>query len=201
MSWPRVLLLAITLVLGACAGQAKRASVELDWEQHSAQLQQLESWTASGKLALRTADKAESATLQWQQQAGESHLSLSGPMGMNAVTVHSDGQRMQVQRADQSREFDVSTPDAILHNTGWELPLQALPYWLKGAPSPRLPVQSMELDSERDLLRALQQDDWQIDYLEYEDFHGLTLPTRLQIQRASTVVKIILRDWQTHQGE
>ena len=83
----------------------------------------------------------------------------------------------------------------------WELPLQALPYWLKGAPSPQLPVESLELDSERDLLRALQQDDWQIDYLEYEDFHGLTLPTRLQIQRASTVVKIILRDWQTHQGE
>ena len=197
MSCLRVLLLAMTLVLGACAGQAKREPVGLDWAQHSAQVQQLESWSASGKLALRTADKAESATLLWQQRAQDSHLNLSGPMGMNAVTVHSDGQRMEVQRADQVREFDISTPDAILHNTGWELPLHALPYWLKGIPSPGSQVQSMALGTDRDLLRELQQDDWQIDYQQYGEFQGLTLPTRLQIERASTVVKIIIRDWQT----
>lgn len=197
MIWARFLTLALTLALGACAGQAKREPVAASWEQHSAQLQQLLSWTASGKLALRTADKAESATLLWRQQADDINLSLSGPIGMNAVTVQSDGQRMQVQRADQTREFDISTPDAILLNTGWDLPLQALPYWLKGLPAPELPIESMQMDPDRELLRVLHQNGWQINYQNYDEFQGLTLPTRMNIEKDDTSVKIILRDWQT----
>ena len=196
MIWRHTLLLVV-ITLSACASQNTRTPAPLNWSQHSAKLQQLQHWTASGKIALRTAQQSESATLQWQQQAKHSHLNLSGPMGLNNTTVDSDGQQMSVHRGEDHSEFDVSTPDAILRNTGWDLPLQALPYWLKGIPSPAYPVQTQQLDSERDLLRTLQQDDWRIDYQAYEEFQGLALPIRLRIQRGGTAVKIIIRDWQT----
>ena len=197
MLWRHTLLLVVLITLSACASQNTRTPAPLNWSQHSAKLQQLEIWTASGKIALRTAQQSESATLQWQQQAHNTHLNLSGPMGLNATTMDSDGQHMSVHRGEEHSEFDVSTPDAILRNVGWDLPLQALPYWLKGMPSPAYPVQTHVLDSERDLLRTLQQDDWTIDYQAYKEFQGLSLPTRLQIQRGGTAVKIIIRDWQT----
>lgn len=196
MLW-RHTLLVVVITLSACASQNTRTPAPLNWSQHSAKLQQLENWTASGKMALRTAQQSESATLQWQQQAHNTQLNLSGPMGLNATTVDSDGQIMSVRRGEEHNEFDVSTPDAILRNVGWDLPLRALPYWLKGMPSPAYPVQTHVLDSERDLLRTLQQDDWTIDYQAYKEFQGLSLPTRLQIQRGGTAVKIIIRDWQT----
>ncbi|NCF18085.1 MAG: outer membrane lipoprotein LolB [Haliea sp.] len=191
------LILAGTVLLVACAGPGTRTPQPQDWTRHSAQLAQLEHWTASGKLALRTAERSESATLHWRQQERESYLNLSGPMGVNATTVHSDGQRMEVSQGDERNSFDVSTPDAVQRNTGWQLPVQALPYWLKGLPSPDLEVQSLELDPDRNLLLRLQQDDWQIHYQDYQEFQGYTLPTRLRIQGRGTAVKIILRDWQT----
>ena len=103
---------------------------------------------------------------------------------------------MEIDRGDEQRSFDISTPDAVRRNTGWDLPIQALPYWLKGLPAPEIEVQTMELDPARDLLQKLQQDEWQVLYQDYQDFHGYTLPTRLRIQRGDTAVKIILRDWQ-----
>lgn len=190
------LLLAFTLLLAACASPGSRPPGSLEWSQHRAQLAILDHWTASGKLSLRTADQAESANMVWQQQAGTSQLSLSGPMGLNATTISSDGQQMQIDRGDEQLSFDISTPDAVRRNTGWDLPLNALPFWLKGLPAPAMEVQALELNPSSDLLHKLQQDEWQVLYQDYQDFHGYTLPTRLRIQRGDTAVKIILRNWQ-----
>ena len=93
--------------------------------------------------------------------------------------------------------MDISTPDAIALNTGWDLPLLALTHWLKGLPSPDIKVQRLELDPQTELLRTLEQDDWEIRYEKYGQFKEFTLPTRLQIQRGATRVKVIISHWQT----
>jgi len=121
-------------------------------------------------------------------------------MGVSATTITSDGQQMEVHPGKERRTFDISTPDAITLNTGWDLPLHALPYWLKGIPSPDSPAQLLELDTDRNLLRQLQQDDWEVHYEQYEQFNNLTLPTRLRIQRDATSVRMIIRDWQALPG-
>ena len=40
----------------------------------------LDDWQVRGKVALRDADRAESAQFQWQQRKGISELELSGPL-------------------------------------------------------------------------------------------------------------------------
>ena len=91
--------------------------------------------------------------------------------------------------------MDISSPGAIVENTGWELPLSALPYWLKGIPSPAYPVESLELDPQTQLLSKLQQDSWEIHYGKYEQFQQFILPTRLDIQRNGTSARLIIRQW------
>ena len=194
------LLLASALFIAACAGPTSRPTTTMEWAEHREQLTLLDHWTASGKLSLRTTDQAESANMVWQQQAGISQLSLRGPMGLNATTISSDGRQMEIDNGEEQRSFDVSTPGAVRRNTGWDLPIQALPYWLKGLPAPAIEVQAMELDPAGDTLHKLQQGDWQVLYQEYQDFHGYTLPTRLRIERGDTAVKIILRDWQAEKS-
>lgn len=196
MHFLRPLSLAWVLLLAACASPVQREPETVDWTAHTARLSELVNWTASGKLALRTEERSESAQLVWRQQDRNSHLNLSGPMGLNATEVRGDGETIEVIQGEESRRYDISSPEAVQRSTGWDLPLQALPFWLKGLPSPELEVQALELDSERGLLRGLTQNDWQIHYQEYDHFGSYTLPTRLRIERGATTVKILLREWQ-----
>lgn len=157
----------------------------------------LEQWTASGKLAVRTADASESANLVWRQHGTNTRLQLSGPLGVGATSIHSDGKQLDIRRGDEHQTLDISTPDAIARNTGWDLPLLALSHWLKGLPSPDISVQGLKIDPQTGLLQSLRQDDWEISYEKYGQFQAFTLPTRLQIKRGTSGAKIIIAQWLT----
>lgn len=189
-----VLLLA--LLLSACAGQPPRPVNEFSWEEHRARLQALTHWDASGKLALRTSELSESASLEWRQRGPSSTLQLSGPLGVNATTVYSDGASLVIRQGEDTHTLDLSDPLEFERRTGWDLPLQALPHWLKGVPAPGLAVQDLEVGQDPTLLQTLQQDDWEIRYEQYAPFDLYRLPTRLTIQRATTTVRVIIRSWE-----
>jgi outer membrane lipoprotein LolB len=188
------LLLAL---LAGCAGVERQQPATAGWQAHSKQLTALQQWTASGKLAVRTSEMSESAGLVWQQDAQQTHLQLSGPLGMGATTIDSDGTRLDIRQGEDFKSLDISTPDAIRLNTGWDLPLSSLIHWLKGLPAPQQEIQKLELEPQTELLQTLQQDQWEVRYEQYGQFGDLTLPTRLQIQRGTTRVKVMISQWQT----
>ena len=185
------------LLVAGCSGLDQRDPASSSWQSHNAQLELLQQWTAIGKVALRTAKASESASLAWQQDNRNTYLHLSGPLGMGATTIHSNGRELEIHRDDNHTTVDISNPDAIVLNTGFDLPLNALSYWLKGIPAPAIKVQRLELDPQTELLQSLWQNDWEVSYQRYEQFQGFTLPTRLQIQRGETRAKIIISNWQT----
>jgi outer membrane lipoprotein LolB len=186
----------LALLLSACAGQVARPVIESSWEEHRDRLQALTHWDAIGKLALRTSELAESASLEWRQQGPSTTLQLSGPLGVNATTVYSDGASLVIRQGEDTHTLDLSDPLEFERRTGWDLPLQALPHWLKGVPAPDLAVQYLEVGQDPTLLQTLQQDDWEVRYQQYARFELFMLPTRLTIQRASTTLRVIIRDWE-----
>ena len=190
------LILSLQLLAG-CASQAPKDPARQNWEEHHAQLEQLSRWIATGKLALHTTERSEAASMLWQQDGENTRLQLSGPIGFNAMIVTSDGRSMAMRQGDTVRAWDISSPGAIARATGWDLPLQALPYWLRGMPFPGMAVQSLEIAPDTALLQALRQDDWDVLYEKYGQFDTTSLPTRLRIQRGDTSAKVIIRDWKT----
>jgi outer membrane lipoprotein LolB len=190
----------LVLLLAACA-QQPRLPTAASWEEHSARLRALTSWSAQGKLALRTPEQSESASIQWQQQDGVTRVYLSGPLGVAATSLYSDGKALVIRHGNEVQTFDLADLTALERNTGWDLPLVALPYWLKGLPAPELDIQGMELGQDDPaLLAMLQQDDWKIHYEAYASYGAMTLPTKLQLQRRDTTVRLIIRDWQVAPG-
>ncbi len=185
------------LVLAGCSALDQREPPAVSWQTHSENIKLLQTWTANGKMALRMANTSESASLIWQQDNQDTTLQLSGPLGMGATTILSDGERLEIHQGDEYRSIDISDPDAIVLNTGWDLPLQALAYWLKGIPAPNSKVQQLQVDPQTDVLQSLWQDNWEVKYQRYQQFQGFTLPTRLQIQRGTTRAKIAISTWQT----
>lgn len=191
-------LFPLALLLGGCA--ALEPAPPQQWEDHSAQLAGLQEWTARGKVALRSADAAESASLVWRQRGAETDVELSGPLGVGATAIHSDGRLLHIRRGDEETTLDISTPDAVRQSTGWDLPLQALVHWLKGLPSPDSTVEGLTLDPDTGLLRHLEQDDWDVHYQTYGEFGGVTLPRRLQLKRGENEARVVIADWQTAPG-
>lgn len=184
---------AALLLLAACAGTPQTGIGS--WQAQRADMDSIRYFTASGKIAYRTPEQAESATLLWQQAGESSHLRLSGPMGLSATTVDSNGRQVVVRQGDETRRWDIDDP-ALQYTHGWDLPLNALQYWLKGIPDPALEVENLHLDPAGRLPVRLQQQGWLVEYQEFSEFEGFTLPTRMKVSRQDTSARIILRRWQ-----
>lgn len=187
--------LVATLAVTGCATRGDLPGTGPEWRQHVDALNHLDHWQASGKIALRTAERSESGSLSWEQRDNETHLRLSGPVGLNTTTVHSDGRTLEVRDGSgTTQRWDVSTPGAMVRSTGWDLPLDALPYWLKGLPAPHTAA-PLDMQFENNRARAFTQRGWRVEYEEYRQFGDLTLPTRLRISRGDTRARVLIRDW------
>ncbi len=191
----------LMLFLAACAGQQPRPPAAGSWEEHSARLEAFTHWTAEGKIALRSPDQSEAASMRWQQDGGASRLSLSGPLGAGATSLYSDGHSLVIRQGEEVTTWDLASETKILEEkTGWDLPLLALPYWIKGVPAPGLPVQGSEQGPDPALLQVLRQDGWVIRYEAYSNYGQFTLPTLLRLQHKDTSLRLIIRTWKVTPG-
>lgn len=185
--------LAIAL-LSACASTPDAPLRTADWERHQQKLDALEQYTVSGKVALRTPQQAETATLLWQQSGDTTHLELSGPLGLGASTIESDGTTVEIRKGEEVSRWRLDDPNLSTHQ-GLPLPLAALNHWLKGIPAPQLAIEGVELDPQSGLPQWLKQDSWTVSYQSFGQFEGFILPTRLEIQGEQSELKLILRQW------
>ncbi len=190
MSYRRLLPLLVLCLLQACASQAP-ALRDSQWLQHQAQLSGLDHWEFSGKVALRTADNAESARLQWTQHAQRSRVVLSGPMGWNSLTLLLDDDQLTLLRDGEAQLLADS--GQLGDMIGWDLPVESLRWWVRGLPAPGLRIGDIQLVDGR--LSVLQQDGWQLAYEAYSDVDGVVLPGRIRFEKPGISGKILLKRW------
>ncbi|GAB5453265.1 MAG: lipoprotein insertase outer membrane protein LolB [Halioglobus sp.] len=189
-------LLALSILAG-CAGNPERAPASGYWDDHRQHLETLGNWTAVGKVAVRDSEQSESATMKWQQSGATALINLSGPLGSGATRLHSDGSTLTIERGGDSRRVDISSAEAVRASTGWDLPLQVLPFWLRGVPFPGSAIEDIHHDADSGRLLTLRQDGWDIHYEAYAVFDGFTLPTKLRMQRGESRATVLVRRWQT----
>ena len=181
------------MLLASCADLPQHASSDLKWHDRETQLKALSHWKASGKLAIRSAEQSESATMEWSQTNNITRILLSGPMGLGAISIESDEQSLQISQNGQTRHYDISSGSGERLVMGWDLPLQALPYWVLGLPAPGDTVREQVV--EQGLLRRVEQLGWTVTYEGYAQFAQHLLPTRLTIERNDTRARLIIRNW------
>lgn len=188
----RALFLGFCLLwLAGCA--VSPTTVDVGWEAHREQVAALDHWTARGKLALRSGEEAGTANLDWVQLGPHTHLEISGPLGLQATRIHSDGQHLHISRGEEETRVDLSSPGAVRAYTGWDIPVDALVWWLRGLPSPHSPARQ---SVDQGLLRTLDQDGWSIRFDSYVESGDFRLPRRLDLERGDTSARLLIRDWQ-----
>ncbi len=181
--------------LGGCVSTPSRAPAALvSWPLRRAQLQALDPFELTGRVAVAAGSQGFTAHLDWQQRGARTTVNLNGPLGIGGVHVVANGGTLNVQTAQGTKLTSEQAHAELADQLGFDPPLGSLRYWLLGVPDPGSPAAETVGAHER--LASLQQDGWQIEYSAYTNAGGDWLPQRMVLQRGDVRVRLIVDRWQ-----
>lgn len=197
----KILLLFIAaFLLTSCATtppQAISQDKNLDWGTRVNTLSEIQTWDLKALISMRQRDQradAWSATLQWRQTGHSYHIALFGPLGSHHYELTGTPGNVQLATAN-GKIFTAKTPEALLRDqTGSEVPVSNLYYWIRGLPVPNIPAQK-QFDAYHHLV-LLKQQDWVIQYLRYTAVNNIDIPNKIFLENPQLNVKILINQWQ-----
>lgn len=181
---PRLVAGVLALLAAGCAGVPSREippEARAAWEARQAAFASIGAWELRGRMSLRTPDQSLHASIHWVRRGERHEIDLAGPLGGGHMRLSHDtgGARL---RTAAGRTYEAPDAEELLYRaTGWRLPLAGLNYWVLGLPAPATPANE-DID-EHGRLRALQQLGWKVDFLAYNEYQGLDLPSKLYLTR------------------
>jgi len=182
----------VLLLLAGCASlpPAKPAA---PWLERRDQLQAIESYTFSGKIAVASADQGFNAGMDWTAHGSTASVVLRSPLGSAISRLTFDGRQLQLSSGDTEWSGDEAAT-RIANQLGFVPPIGSLRYWLLGCPDPSGPAQETVDDAQR--LSALAQFGWQLTYTDYVEWQGQWLPRRINAQRDAVRLRLLISHWQ-----
>ncbi len=173
--------------------QAERRQQRTEWlSLHS-------TWSFTGRAAISRGDKGGSGRIEWEQRDRNRYsIALSAPVTRQSWRLigdlHSEAGRIEgLEGGPRDGEF---AEELLLQTTGWDVPLQQLGSWVRGAPAAEYPVESVEYDGQgRPSL--LRQAGWTVRYTGWRPgpVGQPELPARIEAESGDARVKLQIDDW------
>jgi len=192
-----VLIIAL-LFLSACAVQppvpVPDYQTQQQWQIHQNALTGLTLWTLTGRMSVQMENEGWSASLHWQQISDDYRLRIIAPFGRGTVEISGNSDTVRLQTAENEIFEDADVELLIRQNLGWEIPVAALVYWIKGLPEPDTDITTLIIDNQgraSDLIQS----DWTIKYERYTTSSGLQVPTRITLQREGLQLRLNISRW------
>lgn len=199
--------LTAALLLAGCATTAPTrtapplsAEVRAERQRERAEWLSLYStWSFSGRAAISRGTKGGSGRIEWEQlDRNRYSIALSAPVTRQSWRLtgdlHSEAGRIEgLEGGPRDGEFAEAL---LLQATGWNVPLQQLGSWVRGAPAADYPVESVEYDwqGRPSLLR---QAGWNVRYTAWRPGPAgqPDLPTRIEAESGDARVKLQIDEW------
>ena len=136
---------------------------------------------------------------QWIQDNEHYRLALSSSfLGMGSTRLEGSPGFIELELPD-GETYASSDPQGLIYAaTGWELPIDALVWWVRGLPSPEGDFR-LAFDPRGDLAQ-IEQSGWTIRYERWRDFVDgqPSLPARLTARKGEKLVRLVISSWQPH---
>lgn len=176
--------------LAACTGPSPRPPLS---DQQLERLTRLETWEISGRLGLRDGQQGGSGRLDWAQSPIDSELRFVGPFSQGSWRLNLTPEQARLELSDDE-VYRADTLDQLLVETiGWDIPVEALSWWIKGLPDPKYSFQASQAEGDR--LETLEQLGWLIEYRDFMPVESLFLPRRITASRGTEQIKLLIRHW------
>jgi outer membrane lipoprotein LolB len=183
-------LLVLVLLLQAACSIPVRPVAPMEWVLSAPP----QVWTAQGRVAVRSINEGFSASFRWHETPAEGQIEVRGAFGAGATRIVRHDDLIVLENAS-GQPLEVAPPyaslDAALEaRLGFALPVASLRYWVMGVPAPGRQVEGTASE--------FQQDGWHVTSSLYSVVPGASgsLPTRIELTRAGTRVRLLIDSWQ-----
>ena len=192
-----LLLLMVISLLNGCAAP-KPPIVVINTNAHQQYLASFDQWQLRGRLAFKSPDEKFSANLNWAQDQLQYEVKLTSFIGTSLLEMQGAPGFAKVYADD--REFrDTDASRLIKELTGWNIPINHLPQWIKGQTHSSDEVIFDENGLvQRINTRCLMCDNWQITFGRYKQLDDVWLPHQITLvnqQAPDNQIKIRINQW------
>ncbi|HHQ69569.1 MAG TPA: outer membrane lipoprotein LolB [Halothiobacillaceae bacterium] len=162
---------------------------------HQQALEQLTHWAVAARGAVRDSTQGGSFALRWEQSLDYSEVDLSGPFGQGQMYLAGTPEYMAIGYKLNHMRISTTPERWIEENTGWPVPIAALPVWLIGQADPSAEREQIQINN-AGLIVQQYADGWQIRYDRYQTHNGLSLPGLIEVSRDDLRLRILIDNWQ-----
>ncbi len=183
----RFLVAAAALLLSACAALGPRAP------ERAVSAEEAEQFELSGRINLRVDEGAFPGRVQWRHLPAIDELAFSSPIGTSVARMRQgpDGAWLVTSDGEQHEAKDLRALAADVLD--WDLPLDALPYWVRGLEWPGAEAQIERDDNGRP--RMLRQSGWIVSYLAWDGGGVRGLPSKLDLAGERLRMRLVIERW------
>lgn len=206
MSAIRFCALLLTMSLLAACATSPVKPVPVDVRKHQAKLAAMQVWTLSGRLAFKSPEEKFSVNVNWQQEFEHSEVNFTSFLGTNVLHMTVTPEN-SVLTLDEEQYVDTDPSSLIARTTGWNIPMNNLPLWIKGQFTP----QDRFTFDENGLLNQLTPlcnncGYWNVTYSRYKKVTDMWLPHQIDLVnqfQPDNKIKIRINQWipQTSGGQ
>ncbi|MCS4504110.1 lipoprotein insertase outer membrane protein LolB [Arhodomonas aquaeolei] len=185
----------LTAVLAGCSvapptpGDGRVTLPVADWQPAPAP----EAWRLTGRAALHAGDDGGTVSVFWESGGDRYRLTLNGPIGSGAVRLEGDAGGITLRTSDGRVRRAGSARALLRAETGYDLPVSYLRWWVRARAVPELGGRVRLDDDDRPV--SLVQDGWHVTYDEFRRVDGYWLPHRLSVERGDVSVRLAVREW------
>ena len=197
-----------SIILGALAGcaqlpiqpelsAAQQQSLMPTWQRHVLAVKNQPDWQCIGRIAIRTETQGGTVNLDWKQAGELSQIMISTPLNQSMLELKGQPDLMMITDSSGNQEITRDPQATIAKLTGWQIPITALPDWIRGIPHHA--DAKFNLDAQG-LLHTLNDAGWTIEYEQYMPAAtnaGLPLPKKITVSKDTVVLKLIVDSWST----
>ncbi|KGM56690.1 hypothetical protein N799_02990 [Lysobacter arseniciresistens ZS79] len=196
---------AAAVLLAACAAQPVRPDLS-PAQLASARAAQLEreqalaadrDWSLVGRIAVSNRGKGGSGRVEWSRTGADYAVSLSAPVTRQSWRLSGDGRHALLEGLEGGPRHGADARLLLLEATGWDIPVEALGDWVRGARSQAAGPARIEYGANL-LPWVMEQGGWRIEY-EWPELPAseaaAPLPARLDATRGEARVRLIVDEW------
>jgi outer membrane lipoprotein LolB len=191
----RIVLCAITLLLGACAPVRVRenpAALAVQTAREAALVKQVR-WTIAAHIAVSNGSDGGSGELQWRQDGANYSFTVRAPVTGKTWKLSGDATHAVLEGVDPQPNTDSDPQRLLRERVGWDVPLNDLAAWVRGARAHGAPATVQYDELNRPAL--IEQSGWKIEYRDWFGDRDPALPRKVFASRGTARVRVAISQW------
>lgn len=180
----------VLLLLASCVSSPKIKRID---PAGSIPLSELNHWQLKARVAIKTPDDNLTGSLNWQKNQSLFDFLLSGAFGVTIAHLVQENNQASLKIPDTEKLYHYDAEQLLQRTLGWNFPLDALSFWVKGLPSGK-PGEQVMYD-ERGKINQINLGLWQVRFSKYQMYQGYSLPKMIKANHPHYNLKVVAKKW------